>query len=101
MQEFTDALARQHNPASAELDKTKTVARLRSVLSLYLAKIGAKEKSFLDALVAYWGTVADLAQRQEHGAQKEGDPLVWEDARRVVFQTLVVMFEIDRALSRI
>jgi hypothetical protein len=38
-------------------------------------------------------------QRQEHGAQKEGRPLVWEDGRRVVFQTAIVMFELDRALS--
>jgi hypothetical protein len=37
-------------------------------------------------------------KRQEHGGQKEGRPLTWEDARRVVFQTLIVMYEIDRAL---
>lgn len=48
----------------------------------------------LDALVVYWGTVSDLIQRQEHGAQKEGEALRWEDGRRVVFQTAVVMFEI-------
>lgn len=46
----------------------------------------------------YWGAVADLTQRQEHGVQKEGEQLVWEDARRVVFQTLLVMFEVDKAL---
>lgn len=32
-------------------------------------------------------------------AQREGEPLVWEDARRVVFQTLVVMYELDRAVA--
>jgi hypothetical protein len=26
-------------------------------------------------------------------------PLTWEDGRRVVFQTLLVMYELDRALS--
>jgi hypothetical protein len=40
-----------------------------------------------------------LVQRQEHGAQKEVTPLTWEDARRVVFQTCVVMYEINRALK--
>ena len=48
--------------------------------------------------MTYWGTVSDLVQRQEHGAQREGKQLVWEDARRVVFQTANVMFEIDRSL---
>lgn len=53
----------------------------------------------LDALVVYWGTVHDLAARQEHGAAK-AVPLVAEDARRVVFQTAIVMFELDRAFVR-
>jgi hypothetical protein len=50
-------------------------------------------------LLAYFGTVSDLIQRQEHGAQKEGEGLMWEDARRVVFQTALVMFELDRVLG--
>jgi hypothetical protein len=101
MQEFADALTTRHNPPNVEPDKMKTVARVRSVLNVYSQKLGDKEKAFLDALVPYWGTVADLTQRQEHGAQKEGESLILEDARRVVFQTLLVMFEIDRALSRV
>ena len=60
--------------------------------------LGDSKKAFLDALIAYWGTLSDLIQRQEHDSQKEGKPLVWEDARAVVFQTLIVMFEIDRNL---
>ena len=54
----------------------------------------------LKALVMYWGTVMDITQRQEHGSQREGGELTWEDARRVVFQTAVVMFEVDHALSK-
>jgi hypothetical protein len=63
------------------------------------SKIGSTEKPFLEALVAYWGTLSDLIQRQEHGALREGDALVWEDDRRVVFQTCVVMYELSRALK--
>jgi hypothetical protein len=59
------------------------------------------EKPFLEALIAYWGTVSDLIQRQEHGSQKEGKELVWEDGRRVVFQTAMVMLEFDKSLSNI
>ena len=53
----------------------------------------------LDALLAFWGTVSDLVQRQEHGALREGEQLVWHDGRRVVFLTMTVMHEIDSALS--
>ena len=51
--------------------------------------------------MAYWGTLSDLVQRQEHGAAKEGEPLTWEDGQRVVFHTAIVMWEIDRSLLRI
>jgi len=57
--------------------------------------MGASPAAFLDSLLALWGTVHDLAQRQEHGAQKEGPPLGWEDGRLLVFHTVVVMFEFD------
>jgi hypothetical protein len=54
---------------------------------------------FLDALIAYWRAVSNLVQRQEHGVQKAGSQLVFEDGRRVIFQTAIVMFEVDRALN--
>lgn len=40
-----------------------------------------------------------LAQRQEHGEQKGGEELTWEDGRRVVLYTAMVMAECDRMLS--
>jgi hypothetical protein len=46
------------------------------------------------------GTVSDLVQRQEHGAEKQGPELTWEDARRVVFQTAIAMYEVSRAFGR-
>jgi hypothetical protein len=50
-------------------------------------------------LLAYWAAVNDLAERAEHGSQQEGSPLLWEDGRRLVFQTLLVMVELKAALS--
>jgi hypothetical protein len=99
-QEFATALVEQHQPPDVDKDKAHTVARISVVLDLRKSQLGSKEKPFLDALLAYWRTVNDLIQRQEHGGKKEGEPLVWEDGRRVVFQTAVAMFEIDRAISR-
>lgn len=100
IQEFATTLVENFSPPEVDKDKTHTVARIRGVLEQRANQLGQIERPFLDALLAYWGTVSDLVQRQEHGAQKEGEPLVWEDGRRVVFQTAIVMFEIDKALSR-
>ncbi len=98
VQEFTDCLVSSHNPSNVPREKTKTVARLKAVIETQENALGDTKRAFLDALVAYWGTVNDLIQRQEHDSQKEDMPLIWEDARTVVFQTLIVMFEIDKNL---
>lgn len=99
MQEFATVLVERYHPTAVESDPGKTVSRIRAVLSARSASIGTTEKPFLEALLAYWGTVSDLIQRQEHGAQREKAALVWSDARRVVFQVAIVMFEIDQVLS--
>lgn len=98
MQEFADVLIHRYNLSNAEPDKSKTFARLKLVISANSSKFGDKPSAFLDAIVVYWGTVIDLTQRQVHGSEKDGQPLILEDARRVVFQTLMVMYEIDRAM---
>jgi hypothetical protein len=97
LQEFATALARQHNVDVSALEPSKTVARLQAIVAARQAK-GTTRGAFLSALIAYWGTVSDLIQRQEHGGQREGEPLGWEDGRCVVFQTCIVMYEISRSL---
>lgn len=98
VQEFTDCLVSVHKPSNAPKEKSKTVARLKAVIGIQKKALGDTERAFLVALVDYWGVVNDLIQRQEHDSQKEDYPLIWEDARRVVFHTLIVMFEIDKNL---
>lgn len=99
MQEFASELADQEKLPSSEKDKAHTVARLRAVINARSNQLGNTEKQFLEALLAYWGALNDLIQRQEHGGQREGESLVWEDARRVAFQTAIVIFEVDKSLS--
>lgn len=99
IQEFVTALVEHHQPPNVTNNKANTVARMKAILNLHTEKFGTTIKPFLDALLVCWGTTSDLIQRQEHGGQKEGDALIWEDGRRVVFSTGLVMFEIDRALS--
>ena len=100
MQEFATALVQLHKPDEVDKDISKTVRRIMAVLKKHADKLGEAEKAFIEALLGFWRTVSDIVQRQEHGGQKENEPLVWEDGRRVVFQTAIVMYEIDSSLSR-
>jgi len=99
MQEFADALVRQICPTEAVGSKTEVIKRIRTVLNERV-QLGKVEKPFVEALLSYWGAVSDLVQRQEHGGQKEGEALGWDDARRVVLQLAITMFEIDTVARR-
>lgn len=100
IQEFAEVLVNKYKPQSINPDKTKTIDRIRAVLKYHENKLSGTVKLFLGALLAYWGTLSDLIQRQEHGASKEGEPIIREDAKRVVLHTAVVMWEFDRSLSK-
>lgn len=97
MLEFANDLIREHGVTVDPDAGTKT--KLRAV---FTAQGGlSRDKRFVaDKLIEYWHAVSNLAQRQEHAASREKDPLTDDDARRVVFQTLNVMVEIDSALRR-
>jgi hypothetical protein len=97
VQEFVTALINLHGISGANPDRAKTRDRFSAVLSDRRDGLGASRSELLDALFSYWKAACDLIQRQEHAGQREGEPLVWEDGRRVVFQTAVLMFEIARS----
>jgi hypothetical protein len=99
LQEFADVVS-AGLPVHDDSTKVDTVKRIRAALDAHEEAVGATASEMLKALLAYWGTVSDLAQRQEHAAAREGAELKWEDARRLVFQTLVLMYELDRAINR-
>jgi len=101
MQEFADDLIKIHKVADVSSNKSSTVNRIKGVLNLKKSELGETRSAFLSALLPFWGTVSDLVQRQEHGAERECELLKWEDARLVVFQTMVVMYEIDRAVENV
>lgn len=95
MQEFAEVLVGEFQLQEQYTDKIKTVARVRAVLEVLKSKVGSTLAPVLVSLLDYWGTITDLVQRQEHDSQKEGGELVWQDGRRVVLYTGLVMFEID------
>jgi hypothetical protein len=98
VQEFATVLVDRYQPPDVNPDKAKTRDRLSAVLDMRRAALGERRSALLDAMFEYWRAAGDLIQRQEHAGQREGEPLGWEDGRRVVFQTAVVMFELDRTL---
>lgn len=101
MQEFADQLYYEVFGEKLQSKKSKTVQRIRKVIQKRNSDVGSTVKSFLEALLPYWGTVSDLVQRQEHGAEKEkGEDINWEDSRRIVFQTVNVMYELHRTLVK-
>lgn len=99
LQKFGEALVLKHKPPEVDPDKTHTANRISAVLQSS-PSLGSTEREFLKVLVDYWHSVSKLVQRQEHGSQREKSNLTWEDTRRVVFQTLIVMYEVDRSLPQ-
>ena len=97
-QEFAEALMIQQGLQDVDPIKANDVNRVKAVLDNRANQLAKTERSFLKALLEYWRVVSVLVQRQENGAQKEGKELVWEDARRVVFNVAIVMFEVDKAM---
>jgi hypothetical protein len=63
------------------------------VIALYRPQLGDARREALEALETLWTKVNKLVQRQEHGAQKDGEPVTWSDARRIVYLTMFCMVE--------
>jgi hypothetical protein len=107
IQEFATKLVERYNPQNVDTDKTHTKNRLKSVLEYFKNRMGKTEKEFIDVLIDYWDKLIDywdklneLIQRQVHDSAREKSELIWEDGRRIVFHTAILMFEIDRITNR-
>ncbi len=107
IQKFAETLINRYQLQHKYPDQNKDIGRIKAVIEQRKEKLSQKEKKFLDSLLEYldslleyWKALSGLVQRQEHGIQDVNESLTWEDGRRVVFQTAIVMFEVDRSLSR-
>jgi hypothetical protein len=95
MQAFaTEALALYAPPGPVEQDAARVKKRLGAVIAMMRPQLGERRRTFLERLGDFEEALLDLIQRQEHGAQKDGEALTWDDARRVVFHTMSVMVEL-------
>jgi hypothetical protein len=73
--------------------------RLGAVIAHNRDYIGDKKRTVLENLGDLWESTVDLIERQEHAAQKEGEPVTFEDGRRVVNLTMFLMLEIGTVLG--
>lgn len=99
IQQFATAMVDRHQPSNVDPDPARTKNRLRAVVELHRERLGESKAALLDVLADYQDVVNDLVQRQEHGDQKPGEPLAWEDARIAVFYTALLMYEYDRQFN--
>lgn len=102
MQQFVGSVIEAYgSPANMDPDVAKTRNRMRAVIGHHRAAIGDTAAELLDALLGYWSAAIESVQQLHKASQLEGRrPLSWEDARRAVFQTGLVMYEIDRTLQQ-
>ena len=97
MQYFPEELAGRLNVDVSAIPFEQTANRLGEVFGSPGGQRGSSTaRVAIEALADYWRKVADLTQRQEHGASREGEVLRWEDSRRVLWLAVTVVFEVDR-----
>jgi hypothetical protein len=93
MQAFATAMVDAYEPPGVDPNVANVERRLGAVIALHRPKLGDAHREALEALGTLWTKVSRLVQRQEHGAQREGEPVTWSDARRIVYLTMFCMAE--------
>jgi hypothetical protein len=101
VQQFATEMVVLYKPPDAESDPAKTKARLRAVIQARRSDLGSAKAELLDGLAAYLDGVNAVLQRLEHGDQKPGDSVTWDDARSALFQTGNLLCEYARVLGTI
>ena len=73
--------------------------RLGAVIAQNRDYMSEKKRKVLEDLGNLWESTVDLIERQEHSAQKEGEPVTFEDGRRVVSLMMSLMLEFAMILA--
>src|SRR5271167_3932655 len=96
---FASVLAGGYRPlASSPGSDASTRARLAAWIQSHRQALGDARCELLESLLEYWRALNDGPRRKANEAHDVGDELRWEDARRAVVLTALVMVEIDRSL---
>jgi hypothetical protein len=92
---FASRLLAQHevtNPGEG------THAAIRTVIDARRDMLGKRTQALLASLLDLWRAASGIAQRQEHALSSEAE-FDANDARRCVFYTGLVMYELDHTLE--
>ena len=99
IQEFARILADSRGGAVSTPDSAGAEADLlSSLIETYRPQLAESRCELLKSLLAYWRGLEEAVHRHERPAQDAGEPLRWEDGRRIVVFTALVMVEVDRSL---
>jgi hypothetical protein len=72
---------------------------LASITEAYGEQLGAGRSQLLRELFEPWRALGEKLQRHEQGSQPPDERLRWEDGRRLVLFTALVMVEFDRSFA--
>jgi hypothetical protein len=72
---------------------------LASITDAYGEQLGAGRSQLLQELFEPWRALGEKLQRHEQGSQPPDERLRWEDGRRLVLFTALVMVEFDRSFA--
>jgi hypothetical protein len=92
-QGFATAMIEHFGADDPEKDVALVKKRLGAAIAKNRDRLGEKHRKVLEDLGELWESSVDLIQRQEHAAQKEGEQVTVQDARRVVYLTMFLMIE--------
>jgi hypothetical protein len=101
MQVFATEFVERYRPPNVDANIQHVDRRLGAVIAANESRLGEKRAALLKALGDYSEATMGIIQRQEHGGQKDGEALTWQDARRVVFHVAVVLFEFSLMLTEV
>ena len=96
MREFASALAEPHEPSSPD-STTAEADHLSSLIDAYRPRFGDSRCDLLQSLFQYWRVLDGVANGHGRDSRGGGEPLRWEDGRRIVVLTALVMVEVDRS----
>lgn len=96
LQEFANSALTRSKATSYDPDISHFVNRLKTVLDSIDSHIGKTDKVYCNSLLTFLKDgVTPLVQRLEHGVQKKGEEVKFNDARRVVFAVMYLIYELD------
>jgi hypothetical protein len=98
VQAFAQTYYERFYPGAAEepVPRDKTLDAVGKVFGHLQALRGEKDTSFADAMFEFWKALIGSVQKVVHGSEQRDRPLRWDDGRRIVLHTYLLIGELHR-----